>query len=240
MVEPLIRPRAAMVMAAGLGTRIRALAPGRPKPLVRVRGRALIDYALDEVAGGGAARAVVNVHWMADQVEAHLAGRQDEGVGLEVVISDERDRLMNTGGGLVQAAPLLGDGPVFCTNTDAIFGGAPGRAAAALAAAWDDEAMDALLMLVPLARATGFGERGDFARGTDGRLSWEGDKAHAYTGLQVISPRLFAHRAPEPVSTKAFWDEAMAARRLHGLVWDGVWHHVGDPEGHTAAEAALA
>ena len=227
--------RTAMVMAAGLGTRIRALADDRPKPLVEVGGRALIDYALDELAAGGVSRAVVNVHWMAGHVERHLAGRDRP----EIVLSDERERLMNTGGGLVQAAPLLGDGPVFCTNTDAIFGGAPGRASRLLGDAWDDADMDALLLVVPLANTTGFGEDGDFAHHGDGRLSWDGDKPYAYTGLQVISPRLFAHRAPEPVSTKSFWDEAMAAGRMRGLVWDGAWHHVGDPAGHTAAEAAL-
>ena len=226
----------AMVMAAGLGTRIRALADDRPKPMVEVAGRPLIDHALDELAGGGAARAVVNVHWMADQVERHLKGRTRP----EVVISDERERLMNTGGGLVQAAPLLGDGPVFCTNTDAIFGGAPaGTAARSLADAWDDEAMDALLLVVPLASTTGFSGTGDFALGPDGRLSWEGADL-AYTGLQVISPRLFARRPLEPVSTKAFWDEAMAAGRLRGLLWPHAWHHVGDPEGHAAAERALS
>ena len=227
--------RTAMVMAAGLGTRIRALVDDRPKPMVEVAGRPLIDYALDELAAGGAERAVVNVHWMADQVEGYVAGRERP----QVVISDERARLMNTGGGLIQAAPLLGEGPVFCTNTDAIFGGAPGRASGALADAWDDEGMDALLLVVPPANTTGFGERGDFALGADGRLSWDGEKPYAYTGLQILSPRLFAHRAPEPVSTKAFWDEAMAAGRMRGLVWDGAWHHVGDPEGHAAAEAAL-
>ena len=227
------KPRAAMVMAAGLGTRIRALADDRPKPLVRVRGRALIDYALDEVAGGGAARAVVNAHWMADQLEAHLAGRTRP----EVMISDERARLMDTGGGLVQAAPLLGDGPVFCTNTDAILA-RPGEGAAMLSAAWDDARMDALLLCVPLKQATGFGGDGDFALGADGRLAWEGADL-AFTGLQIISPRLFAHRARAPQSMRLFWDEAMAAGRMFGLRWPHAWHHVGDPEGHAAAEAAL-
>lgn len=224
----------AMVMAAGLGTRIRALADDRPKPLVEVRGRPLIDYALDEVAGGGARRAVVNVHWMADQLEAHLAGRRDP----DIVISDERALLMNTGGGLVQASPLLGDGPVFCTNTDAILADA-GAGARALANAWDDGAMDALLLLVPLAATTGFSGGGDFALGAEGRLSWDGDDKLAYTGLQIISPRLFAHRPIEPQTMRLFWDEAMAAGRMFGARWDGAWHHVGDPEGHEAAEAAL-
>ena len=221
-----------MIMAAGLGTRIRALADDRPKPLVEVRGRALIDYALDEVRAGGAKRAVVNVHWMAGQLTDHLADQPD------VAISDERAQLMGSGGGLVQAAALLGDGPVFCANTDAILA-PPGQGARMLSDAWDDERMDALLLCVPPAEATGLGEGADFALGPDGRLSWDAPDL-AYTGLQIISPRLFAHRPVEPQSMRPFWDEAMAAGRMFGLRWPHAWHHVGDPEGHAAAEAALA
>nr|WP_183816616.1 nucleotidyltransferase family protein [Parvularcula dongshanensis] len=221
-----------MVLAAGLGTRIRALAPDRPKPLVEVAGRALIDYALDEVARGGASRAVVNVHYLADQVEAHLQGRDEP----RIVLSDERAQLMETGGGLIQASGLLGDGPVFCTNTDAIL---EGEGAARLAAAWDDAAMDALLLLVPTANTSGYAGKGDFALGTDGRLSWEGGDKLVFTGLQIIHPRLWAGRTPAPQSTHVFWDEAMANGRLFGLVHDGFWMHVGDPAGHAAAEARL-
>ena len=230
--------RSAMVLAAGLGTRIRALDVSRPKPLIEVAGRPLLAYALDAVRAGGAGRAVVNVHWMADQVEAWLSGYD----ALDIALSDERARLMETGGGLTQAAPLLGDGPAFCTNTDAILeegeGGAP---AARLAAAWDDEGMDALLLLVPRAATTGYAGRGDFLLGADGRLSWpEGRDADlVFTGLQIISPRLFAGREAKPQSTKVFWDGAMAAGRLFGLVHDGFWMHVGDPDGHAAAEARL-
>ena len=228
----------AMVLAAGLGTRIRALAPDRPKPLVTVAGRALLDHALDALAAGGVTRAVVNVHYLADQVEAHLEGREAP----RIALSDERACLMETGGGLMQAGPLLGEGAVFCTNTDAILEEGPsGSPVRRLAEAWDDGRMDALLLLVPRDRTSGYEGPGDFALGDDGRLAWPEDRAGkpVFTGLQVISPRLWAGRAPGPMSTKVFWDEAMRAGRLYGLLHDGFWMHVGDPGGHAAAEARL-
>ena len=229
----------AMVLAAGLGTRIRAVAPDRPKPLVEVAGRALIDHALGALAAGGVTRAVVNVHYMADRIEAHLAGRQEP----RVVFSDERARLMETGGGLMQAGALLGEGPVLCTNTDAILEDGPsGSPVRRLAAAWDEAAMDALLLLVPRGETSGYEGSGDFDLGADGRLAWPEERTDkpVFTGLQVISPRLWAGRTPEPMSTKVFWDEAMARGRLFGLLHDGFWMHVGDPAGHAAAEARLA
>lgn len=223
----------AMVLAAGLGTRIRAIAKGKPKPLVEVAGRPLIDYALDTLEEGGVRRAVVNVHYEADQIEAHLKGRTCP----EILISDERGLLLETGGGLIKAAPLLGEGPVFCTNTDALLEGA---AASRLAEAWDDAAMDALMLLVPKERSTGYGGAGDLAMDEDGRLSREGEEKLVFTGLQIIHPRLFAHRPQAPQSTRVFWDEAMAKGRLFGLSHDGLWMHVGDPAGHAAAEARLS
>ena len=228
----------AMVLAAGLGTRIRALDASRPKPLIEVGGRALIDHALDALAAGGVTRAVVNVHHMADRIEDHLAPRERPAI----VFSDERSRLMETGGGLVQASPLLGEGPVFCTNTDAILEAGPsGSPVARLAGAWDDEAMDALLLLVPREETSGYAGPGDFALGADGRVSWPEDREGrpVFTGLQIVSPRLWADRPAEPVSTKLFWDDAMARGRLFGLLHDGFWMHVGDPAGHAAAEARL-
>lgn len=229
----------AMVLAAGLGTRIRALDAKRPKPLIEVAGRALIDHALDALAAGGVTRAVVNVHHLADQVEAHLARREAP----RIAISDERVQLMETGGGLMQAAPLLGEGAVFCTNTDAILEEGPsGPPAARLASAWDDAAMDALLLLVPREETSGYPGAGDFDLRPDGRLAWpeEREGKPVFTGLQILSPRLWAGRSPEPMSTKAFWDEAMAQGRLYGLLHDGFWMHVGDPDGHAAAAARLA
>ena len=227
-----------MVLAAGLGTRIRALAPDLPKPLIPVAGRALIDHTLDALADGGVERAVVNVHYKAAQLETHLAGRTVP----RIVLSDERARLMETGGGLVQAAPLLGDAPVFCTNTDAILEKGPGGSPLArLRAAWDDTAMDALLLLVPREHTSGYEGGGDFDLGADGRLAWPDDRTGkpVFTGLQILSPRLWAGRAPTPMSTKVFWDEGIKAGRVFGLMHDGFWMHVGDPGGHAAAEARL-
>ena len=228
-----------MVLAAGLGTRIRALAPDRPKPLVEVAGKPLIDHTLDGLASGGVGRAVVNVHYLADQIEAHLARR----TAPRILVSAERERLMETGGGLVQAAPLLGDQPVFCTNTDAILEEGPGGSPLArLRAAWNDEAMDALLLLVPRERTSGYEGEGDFDLGADGRLAWPDDRAGkpVFTGLQILSPRLWVRSPPEPMSTKVFWDEGIAAGRVFGVMHDGFWMHVGDPGGHAAAEARLA
>lgn len=226
----------AMVLAAGLGTRIRSLAPDTPKPLVRVAGHPLIDYAFGTLKQGGVRRAVVNVHHRAEQVEAHLAGVE----GLEIAISDERAQLLETGGGIVNALPLLGDAPFFCTNTDAILLGGSVPAAEALRAGWSDDC-DALLLLVPREAATGYAGEGDFALAADGRvLDPEAGEALVFTGLQILRPGLFAGAAVEPVSTRVFWAKARAADRMRGVVFDGSWMHVGDPAGHREAEARLA
>lgn len=226
----------AMVLAAGLGTRFRAVAGDRPKPLVPVAGRALIDWNLDLLAKGGVERAVVNVHYKADQMEEHLAGV----AAPRIALSDEREQLMETGGGLMQATPLLGDGPVFCTNTDAILLHEEGGPVHRLREAWDDEHMDALLLLVPVPRTSGYQGDGDFYLGAEGELSWEGagDK-HVFTGLQIIHPRLWAGETPEPQSTLVFWKRAMAEGRLYGLLHEGRWMHVGDPAGYDAATRYL-
>ncbi|MEM9234181.1 MAG: nucleotidyltransferase family protein [Pseudomonadota bacterium] len=226
----------AMVLAAGLGTRFRDVSGDLPKPLVPVAGRALIDWSLDLLAAGGVARAVVNIHYKADQMEAHLAGVSRP----EIVISDERDQLMETGGGLVQASAFLGDGPVFCTNTDAILSHQDGEPVTALREAWDDTEMDALLLLVPVEMTSGYDGEGDFHLETDGRLSWEGaGRKHVFTGLQIIHPRLWATEPQKPKSTRLFWERAMAEGRLYGLVHHGRWMHVGDPEGYAAATRLL-
>ena len=227
----------AMVMAAGLGTRIRALSGDLPKPLVSVGACALIDYALDELSAAGAARAVVNVHYKADELEAHVGGRRAP----EVVVSDERAELMNTGGALVHAAEALGREPVFVTNTDAILRhpDGVGASARALAEAWDASAMDGLMLLVRRKDATGYAGEGDLALGPGGRVSWEGEDRLIYTGLQILHPRLWAGAPHEPLSTKLFWDDALSRGRLYGVVHEGTWMHVGDPEGHAEAEARL-
>lgn len=229
-------PDSAMVLAAGLGTRFREIAGDRPKPLVPVAGKPLIDWTLDLLADAGVTRAVVNVHYKADQMEAHLAGVTRPAL----TISDERGQLMETGGGLMQATPLLGDTAIFCSNTDAILPADRGAPLRRLSDEWRDEAMDGLLLLVPRDLASGYAGKGDFHQDADGRLGWDGaGEKYVFTGIQILHPRLWAGETPAPQSTKVFWDRAMAAGRLYGLVHQGRWLHVGDPEGFHAAERDL-
>jgi MurNAc alpha-1-phosphate uridylyltransferase len=230
-----------MVMAAGLGTRMRPLTDDRPKALVEVAGRPLVDHLLDRLAEDGVARAVVNVHHFADRMEAHLKARSDP----KVVISDERGLLLETGGGLVKAAPLLGSAPVFVVNIDSLWREDPGTpsALAALRAAWDGARMDMLLLLARMDRLLGFDGAGDFHLGTDSRLRRRGSDArapYAFMGVQIIDPSILAGCAVEPFSTNRLWDESLARGRLYGTVLDGEWMHVGDPEAVKAAEARLA
>ncbi len=232
-------PETAMVLAAGLGKRMRPLTDDLPKPLVPVAGKPLIDYALDRFALAGVSRAVVNVHYFANKMEAHLRRRTRP----EIVISDERDLLLETGGGLKKAAPFLGPAPFFSANTDAILideGG--GEACAALAEAWDGDAMDALLLLVPRECASGYDGAGDFDRSVDGRIAFRSSKTAPYifTGLQILSPRLLDGAPEGPFSTRLLWDKALAAGRLYGALHRGFWMHVGDFAGLEAAEGRLA
>jgi MurNAc alpha-1-phosphate uridylyltransferase len=223
-----------MVLAAGKGTRMRELTRARPKPLLEVAGRALLDHALDRVAEVRPARIVVNVHYLAGQVEAHLAGR-------DVLISDERAALLETGGGVRRALPLLGAGPAFVVNSDSVWtGGAP---LPALAAAWDPARMDGLLLLVPREAARGYTRPGDFFLGEDGRLARRGGAERApyvYTGAQIVRAGAFAV-GPETgaFSANLVWDRMLAAGRLFGAVHRGGWVDVGTPEGLAEAEAAL-
>ncbi|MFQ5564226.1 MAG: nucleotidyltransferase family protein [Parvularculaceae bacterium] len=228
-----------MVLAAGLGLRMRPLSDARPKPLIEVAGKPLIDYALDRFADAGVSRAVVNVHHLADMMEAHLSSR----TAPEILISDERALLLETGGGLKKARRLLGDAPFYCTNTDAILIDAPGReTCAALAETWDGSRMDALLLLTPLKTASGYAGAGDFTLDADGRLEFrrEGRAPYVFTGLQILSPSLLAGAPDGPFSTRLLWDRALAAGRLYGVVHEGTWMHVGDPQGLKDAEARLA
>lgn len=231
-------PQTAMVLAAGLGTRMRPLTDATPKPLIKVAGKALIDYSLDQFFDAGVRRAVVNVHYLADQIEAHLQSRQAP----EIVISDERAELLETGGGLKKARAALGDKPVFCTNTDAIIVDDDDQGScAALAGAWDDARMDALLLLVPIANASGYSGRGDFDQYKDGKISLRsGDAApYVFTGLQILRPAILDDGPDGPFSTRLLWENAGRRGRLFGVVYEGDWLHVGDVEGLAAAEARL-
>lgn len=234
-------PETAMVMAAGLGKRMRPLTATRPKPLIKVSGKALLDHVFDRLRAAGVKRAVVNVHYLADAVEAHLQARVKD---IEVVISDERGRLMETGGGLVQARALLGDKPFLVVNSDNLWLDGPTDAIRALAAAWDDERMDALLLLVPLARANLHGGQGDFHLDAHGRITGRRKPGRVapfvYTGVQILSPRVIADWPEGPFSTMLFWERAIEAGRAYGLVHQGLWFDVGTPGAVKAAEAALA
>ena len=219
-----------MIFAAGFGTRMGALTADRPKPLIPVAGRALIDHALEVADRAGAGRVVVNVHYRADQIEAHLAGRG-------VVISDERAQILETGGGLRAALPLLGGGPVAVLNSDGIWTGA--NPLAQLAAAWDDR-MEALLLLLPVGDTRGHGEKGDFRLDAEGRISRGlGGEDHVYIGAQILNPARLVGVAKAVFSLNRTWDEMIAAGTAYGVVHRGGWCDVGHPEGIAEAERLL-
>lgn len=226
----------AMVMAAGLGKRMRPLTASMPKPLVRVAGRSLLDRTLDRLSEAGIARAVVNVHYLADAIEAHVASRSAP----QVTISDEREALLETGGGLVKAdaAGLLPD-PFFACNADSIWLDGPVGAFADLSAHWDAERMDALLLVVPHARAHNFDGAGDFYMDGAGRLRRKVAGRIApfiFTGIQLVSRRLLRDAPPGKFSTNILWDRAIAEGRLFGTAFSGQWYEVGTPQ-HIAPTA---
>lgn len=232
-------PTTAMVLAAGLGTRMRPLTDDRPKALVEVGGRALIDHVLDRLAEAGVCRAVVNVHWFADRLEAHLAAR---GRRPQITISDERAELLETGGGLKKAMPLLGTDPVFVANIDSVWTDR-GDALAELAALWDPERMDAALLLARREGAIGFDGDGDFFLAEDGQLTFRGEAAeapYAYMGVHICRPDYVAEGPEGAFSLSGLWRRSAAEGRLYGCVLDGDWMHVGDPEARDQAEARLA
>jgi N-acetyl-alpha-D-muramate 1-phosphate uridylyltransferase len=232
-------PKTAMVLAAGMGTRMRPLTDTMPKPLVKVAGRALLDHVLDRLAEAGATRAVVNVHHFAEQMIAHLASRTRP----KIVISDERGALLDTGGGVVKALPLLGKNPFYHLNADTIWIDGVKPNLTRLAEAFDPAAMDALLLLAPTAGSIGYAGRGDFAFAADGRLTPRPERDVApfvYAGAAIFSPALFANTPKGAFSLTTLFTRAAAAGRLSGLGLGGLWMHVGTPDTITAAEAAIA
>ncbi|ESQ85303.1 nucleotidyltransferase family protein [Asticcacaulis benevestitus] len=231
-------PETAFILAAGLGTRMRPLTDDKPKALVEVAGRTLIDHMLDRLKAAGAKRFVVNVHYFADKLEAHLKTRSD----LDILISDERDALLETGGGLKKARPLLGDDPVWVVNTDSVWLEDAGHDAMKdLAQMWNPETMDAALMLAPLARSMGFDGHGDFfLDGTALRFRGEAAQApYAYMGVQITRPQIVDGVDEAAFSLSKIWRRLAPEGRLHGSVMTGDWMHVGDPAARDAAEARL-
>jgi N-acetyl-alpha-D-muramate 1-phosphate uridylyltransferase len=228
----------AMVMAAGLGKRMRPLTASKPKPLVRVGGKALIDYTLDGLAQAGVAKAVVNVHYLADALEAHLAARKPAPA---IVVSDERDELLETGGGMVKAAPLLPD-PFFCLNSDNVWLDGPRDVFRELSARWNADQMDALLLVVSHARATNYVGKGDFHLDPMGRITRRRPGRIApfiYTGIQIVSHRLLRGAPEGPFGTMLLWERAIAEGRLYGLSHTGLWCEVGTPDAIAPTEALL-
>jgi MurNAc alpha-1-phosphate uridylyltransferase len=224
------RPRAILLFAAGFGTRMGALTADRPKPLIEVAGRALLDHALAQADAAGLASKVVNAHYRADRIAAHLAPRAD------VAISRETPEILDTGGGLRHALPLLGPGPVFTLNTDAVWTGP--NPLDTLARAWEPARMDALLLLVPTDRARAHSGPGDFARGADGRLSR--GAGLIFTGAQIVATAAVQAHPPGAFSLNAVWDGIAARGRLFGALHPGEWCDVGHPGGIAAAERMLA
>jgi N-acetyl-alpha-D-muramate 1-phosphate uridylyltransferase len=231
-------PRRAMVLAAGKGVRMRPLTDKIPKPLVAVAGKPLIDHVLDRLADVGVETAVVNINYLADQIENHLARRRAP----KIVTSDERGELLDTGGGVVKALPVLGAAPFFHLNADTIWIDGVKPNLLRLAAAFDPDRMDGLLLLAATSGSVGYGGRGDFTMAPDGRLARRHERNVApfvYAGVAILDPALFSTAPPGAFSLNLLFDRAIEAGRLYGLRLEGVWMHVGTPEAIAAAETAI-
>lgn len=227
-----------MIMAAGLGTRMRPLTDDRPKPLVMVAGKTLIDHALDRLVAAGVTLAVINVHYKAEMVMAHLAKRKD----VEIRYSEETDALLGTGGGVVKAMPHFDGHPFFIMNADTIWIEGFGRALDRMKERWNPNTMDGLLLMAAMVTAVGYEGAGDFNMDSEGHLTRVPEQRlspFAYPGIQIVHPRLFDKAPTGAFSTNRVWDIAIAARRLFGIRLDGVWIHVGTPEVVQEAEAIL-
>jgi MurNAc alpha-1-phosphate uridylyltransferase len=223
------RPSCAMVLAAGYGTRMRPLTDAMPKPLVPLAGRPLLDHVLDRLVVAGIARAIVNVHYLPEQIERHLASRSQP----QILISDERAQILDTGGAVQKALPLLGAAPFFVHNSDSVWIERNGSTLRQMIDAWNDDAMDAMLLLAPAATSLGYAGRGDYALDGEGRPHRRRNGQNVpfvFTGVSINHPRLF-HDVPEGAfSILKLWDEAESAQRLAAIQLDGEWMHVGTPE----------
>lgn len=228
----------AMIMAAGHGTRMRPLTNDIPKALVKVNGKAMVDHAIDRVKAAGISRIVINIHAHADKMRAHLEARGDD----SIIISDETDALLETGGGIKNALPLLGDKPILTHNCDSIWIEGMGATLPRLIDAFDPAEMDAMLVLAVTASIVGDVERGDFTMEADGRIEWREPRSVApfmYTGVQIIKPQLFADINEQAFSTTRVWRTLTEQGRAYGLRHDGIWMHVGTPQALDDTEAFL-
>lgn len=232
-------PDIAMVFAAGLGTRMRPLTNTTPKPMIPIAGKPMLDHMLDRLAEAGVGEAIVNVHYLADQIETHLRSRARP----RIHVSDERAKLLDQGGGVRKVLPLIGDKPFLMANTDALWIEGPTSNLARLAQAWDAERMDALLLVAASANSVGVDWSGDFHLDADGRLRKRAEREVApfvYTGVGVIKPQLFMQETREVFRLAPILFDLAAKGRLHGLRLEGQWLHVGTPEAVGEAERALA
>jgi len=233
-----VKPTKAMVLAAGLGLRMRPLTDHMPKPLVSVAGRPLLDHVLDKLAAAGVSEAVVNVHYLPDQIIDHVASRRSP----HVVISDERNQVLGTGGGVVKALPRLGPAPFFHVNSDTLWIDGVRSNLMRLAEVFDPARMDILLLMAPTASSIGYSGRGDYAMLPDGALRKRREHQvvpFVYAGAAILSPRIFAGAPKGEFSLTRMFDAANEQDRLFGLRLDGVWMHVGTPDAVTAAEEAF-
>ena len=227
-----------MIMGAGLGVRMRPLTDDRPKPLIIVAGKTLLDHSIDRLVEAGVTMIVVNLHYKAQMLRTHLAKRYD----VEIRYSDETDQLLDTGGGVVKALSNFNGKPFFVLNSDSIWVEGPVSALSSMIEHWNEDQMDGLLLLADMATAIGYEGNGDFVLKAQGQLlraRQHAGAAYAYPGVQIVHPRLFDDAPEGPFSTNLMWDRAIAKGRLYGTVLDGVWIHVGTPLAHKEAEAYL-
>jgi MurNAc alpha-1-phosphate uridylyltransferase len=232
--------KTAMVLAAGKGERMRPLTLRMPKPLVQLAGRPLIDHVLDRLAQAGVKTAIVNVHYLPDQLETHVLNRQ--GKPPKILVSDERGVLLDTGGGAKKALPLLGGGPFFIHNADSVWSEGAAPALPRMLRLWNPAAMDCLLLLAPVATSIGYAAKGDFTMGPDGRLTRRGEGEivpFAFAGVSLCDKRLFTDAPDGRFSLNLLWDEALSKGRLYGVRLDGRWMHVGTPESLAEAETSF-
>lgn len=230
-------PGKAMVLAAGLGTRLSPMTDDTPKPLIQVDGRALIDHALDRLQEAGVGDVVINTHYLAEQVERHLRDRKTPNIEFS-----PEDELLDTGGGTAKALAFFGDDPFFTVNTDALWLNGPFDALRRLAHTWDDDAMDGLLLLHSTVDAYGYSGAGDFTAAGDGKLARRPEQEVSpwlFTGIQILHPRLFDNAPDGPFSLNLLYDRAIEKERLFGAIHDGEWFHVGTPEGLEQAETYM-
>lgn len=235
----MIEIRTGMALAAGLGTRMRPLTNDRPKALVEVGGKALLDWAIDRFEAAGVEKIVINVHHFADAMEAHISAHTSAG---HLIVSDERDCVLETGGGVVKALPLLGPDPVFVSNIDAVWVDAGERELDRMRAEWDAERMDVLLLLAPMQATLGFDGPGDFFLAETGQVEWRGEAErapYAYAGVHILNPAILAGRSATRFSMVDVWRELVPKGRVCGLAMESFWMHAGDPQAVADAEARL-